>query len=412
MKTISELVHAIIRMRETDKRMMSLLAVCPNSKAVLEAAVNAAAKNRSPMLFAATLNQVDRDGGYTGWTQTQFVAELRSYAEQIGWDGPLYPCLDHGGPWLKDLHRLEELTFEATMNEVKQSITACLEAGYQLLHIDPTVDRDLPESEPVPIETVVARTIELISYAEAERERRGLPPIAYEVGTEEVHGGLADLKRFHRFLQELHDSLNAGNMADVWPCFVVAQVGTDLHTTTFDTQIARSLYKIVAPLGSLVKGHYTDWVDNPYDYPNTGMGGANVGPEFTAEEYLALRELCNKEETLCRNRIGLSSSNLMNVLEQVVVDSGRWMKWRVPEEDGLDFFELSPERRAWLTQTSVRYIWTHPKVVTSRSHLYDNLAYEMPDPHGYVVNRIEIAIDKYIKAFNLSDSLTIFESQI
>ena len=409
MKTISELVHAIIRMREAGKRMMSLLAVCPNSKAVLEAAVNAAAKNRSPMLFAATLNQVDRDGGYTGWTQTQFVAELRSYAAQIGWDGPLYPCLDHGGPWLKDLHRLEELTFEETMNEVKQSITACLEAGYQLLHIDPTVDRDLPENEPVPVETVIARTIELISYAEAERERLGLPPIAYEVGTEEVHGGLADLKRLHQFLQELRDGLDVCNMADVWPCFVVAQVGTDLHTTTFDPQIARSLYKTVAPLGSLAKGHYTDWVDNPYDYPRTGMGGANVGPEFTAEEYLALRDLCDNEETLCRNRIGLSSSNLMNVLEQVVVDSGRWMKWRVPEEDGLDFFELSPERRAWLTQTSVRYIWTHPKVVASRSHLYDNLAQEMSDPHEYVVNRIEIAIDKYIKAFNLYDSLTIFD---
>jgi hypothetical protein len=31
----------------------------------------------------------------------------------------------------------------------------------------------------------------------------------------------------------------------------------------------------------------------------------------------------------------------------------------------------------------------------------------MPDPHVYVLERIERAIDKYINAFNLFDSLTL-----
>ena len=41
---------------------LALVAVCPNSAAVLEAAVAVAARTNAPMLFAATLNQVDRDG--------------------------------------------------------------------------------------------------------------------------------------------------------------------------------------------------------------------------------------------------------------------------------------------------------------------------------------------------------------
>jgi len=63
MKRIDEWVRALIRLRETSGRKMTLLAVCPNSAAVTEAAVVAARRGRAPMLFAATLNQVDRRPG-------------------------------------------------------------------------------------------------------------------------------------------------------------------------------------------------------------------------------------------------------------------------------------------------------------------------------------------------------------
>lgn len=406
MRTLSALVRKIIDLRRQGIQL-TLLAVCPNSAAVLEAAVLAAKQNRAPMLFAATLNQVDRDGGYTGWTQAAFVSAMREYARQHGWDGPLYPCLDHGGPWLKDLHALRGLSLDETMREVKASLTASLEAGYTLLHIDPTVDRTLPPGAPLPIEQVVARTVELIAHAEAERERRGLPPVDYEVGTEEVHGGLVDYDAFTRYITGLREALAARGLAHVWPCFIVAKVGTDLHTTFFDPETASRLVDFVAPTGALIKGHYTDWVENPRAYPASGMGGANIGPEFTAEEYLALADLTEKEAALCRYRPGLKPSRFMQVLEQAVIDSGRWQKWLQPDEVGCAFVELSAERRAWLAQTGARYIWTAPPVVAARQQLYDNLRRAMPDPHGYVVARIAESIDRYMTAFNLFDSLTL-----
>ena len=96
--------------------------------------------------------------------------------------------------------------------------------------------------------------------------------------------GLADETVFDTFIAELKAGLKACGLDDVWPCFIVGKVGTDLHTVTFDKEVARKLTAKVAQFGSYIKGHYTDGVLNPEDYPLCGMGAANVGPEFTISE--------------------------------------------------------------------------------------------------------------------------------
>ena len=405
MLDLKTLLKQIAALRQREGKHVTLLAACPNSAAVLEAAVKCAAVNNAPMLFAATLNQVDRDGGYTRWTPAEFVRQVHVFAEKYAWEGPLYPCLDHGGPWLKDRHTLDGLTFAQTFAEVKLSLTACLEAGYQLLHVDPTVDRSLSPGAPVPIETVVARTIELIAYSESQRQRLGLPEVVYEVGTEEVHGGLVDFNNFNAFLVGLRQGLDECGLSQAWPGFVVARVGTDLATSFFDPEVARLAVEAVAPYGSLIKGHYTDWVENPQAYPASGMGGANVGPEFTAEEVRALQMLCETESELCHQEPQIKLSHFMPALEQAVIDSGRWKKWLEPAEKGKEFRRLAPARRTWLVETGARYIWTEPAVEAARQKLYNNLHPVMPDPHEFVVDRIVATMDKYVEAFNLMDLL-------
>jgi len=410
--TIQEIIPRLIQLRRAQDIQITLFAACPNSAAVLEATVLVAARNQCPMLFAATLNQVDRDGGYTGWTPAAFVAEIDHYRKKYACTSPLYPCLDHGGPWLKDSHTRDHLGLAESMEEVRQSLTACLQAGYALLHIDPTVDRTLASDAPVPIALVVERTVALIEHAETERLRLGLPPVAYEVGTEEVHGGLVDMDNFTDFLVGLRTELERSGLLSAWPSFIVGKVGTDLHTSYFDPESARTLHTTVVPYGSLIKGHYSDWVENPEDYPATGMGGANVGPEFTAAEYLALAELAIRERDLLRTQPDAQPSRLLEALEGAVERSNRWQKWLQPNEQGVEFANLAPDRRAWLVQTGCRYIWTDPAVVAERARLYANLRPLLADANAFVVERIALAMERYVTYFHLFGCLPLLEGRM
>lgn len=176
--------------------------------------------------------------------------------------------------------------------------------------------------------------------------------------------------------------------------------------------MAGSLYRQVAPRGSLIKGHYTDWVANPADYPASGMGGANVGPEFTKAEFDALLDLSAQEEDLLKRHPGWEASGFMETLEEAVIASGRWMKWLQEGEIGLEFHEIDNDRRLWLLQTGARYMWSDPKVQQARSRLYSNLKSITPDPHRIVVESVLLSIEKYIEAFHLRDSLPLFEQAI
>ncbi|MDV3308003.1 MAG: class II D-tagatose-bisphosphate aldolase, non-catalytic subunit [Cyclobacteriaceae bacterium] len=381
----------------------TFLAVCPNSSTVIRAALRTAKRNNAPIKFAATLNQVDLDGGYTGFTPEQFVRSIRKEAQLINFNGPVIIAIDHGGPWLKDLHRQEQWSLEQSMSAVKRTFEAAIDAGYDLIHVDPTVDITVPPGETIQIEVVVRRTVELIAHAETFRKSKKLPRIAYEVGTEEVHGGLADMNAFKTFLEQLKTLLFRNELDDAWPCFVVGKVGTDLHTTVFDPEVARKLSSIAARYGSVIKGHYSDNVSNPHEYPNSGMGGANVGPEFTEQEYAGLVELCDLEEGLVKKGLVVRPSNLVHILREAVVRSGRWKKWILPGESADDFFANSLERQSWLIKTGCRYIWENPEVVAARMRLYRNLEMNGFDAEEILLSHIEKSMDKYFHKLNLVD---------
>ena len=381
----------------------SILAVCPNSIAVLRAALRSAKRNNAPVKFAATLNQVDLDGGYTNMTPHEFVNTIREEARRINLKSPVIVAVDHGGPWLKDTHRIENWTYEQATSGIKASFEAAIDAGYDLIHIDPTVDNTLKDGETISIDLVAERTLDLIDHAETFRRKNGYDRISYEVGTEEVHGGLADMTVFNRFLNLLKTGLEKRNLRDVWPCFVVGKVGTDLHTSLFDASVAIDLVLAAQPFGSFIKGHYSDNVDNPEDYPASGMGAANVGPEFTEKEYEALVELDNIEKHLFVKGEILKRTDIKSVLWNAVIRSDRWKKWLQAGESKTDFHANSPKRQEWLIKTGCRYIWEDNDVVACRSKLTENLKAKGIDTDFIVSSSIEHAMDRYFEKFNLKD---------
>jgi len=395
------ILKRIDELEEQDGIKRTIFAACPNSISVIKAALRAAKRWNSPIKFAATLNQVDTDRGYTSLTQEEFVNGIKQEAHRINLNVPVIVAVDHGGPWLKDLHTIEKWSFEKSFNAVKKSFEASIKAGYDLIHVDPTVDITLPKGENISIETVANRTLDLIAHTEQYRKAGRFARIAYEVGTEEVHGGLADIATFHKFLELLKTGLKDRGLKEIWPCFVVGKVGTDLHTTTFDSETAKMLTAIAREYGSVIKGHYSDGVTNPEAYPLSGMGAANVGPEFTEKEYEGLLELEQLEKTLFNQRKVADRSQISLVLRDAVVNSGRWKKWLNSGEDSVNFDMISPERRNWLIGTGCRYIWQNPEVIASRMQLYGNLDSKGILAEEIVLSHIESAMDKYFAAFNL-----------
>ena len=401
MPKTENLLHRIDQLEKETGVRRTIFAACPNSPAVISASIRAAKRNNAPIYFAATLNQIDCDGGYTGMTQAEFTRLIRFEVERNHFTGPVIIAIDHGGPWLKDRQRTEKWSVKDAMDGVKKSFEAAVLAGYDLIHVDPTVDINVPKGEIIDIHVVAARTVELIDHVEKFRKQKGLPAISYEVGTEEVHGGLADEKTFDTFISELKKGLVNVGLPDVWPCFIVGKVGTDLDTTVFDPVVAKTLTAKVRPLGSYIKGHYTDDVANPEEYPLCGMGAANVGPEFTMSEYRALCELEEMEIAYEKEGRVAVLSHMKEVLLKAVHESHRWEKWLHEDEKGKDLCELTEVRQDWIVATCCRYIWQQPAPLAARGFLYANLTRLGVDPEQIVLSRIERDMDKYFRAFNL-----------
>ncbi|MHB1377675.1 MAG: class II D-tagatose-bisphosphate aldolase non-catalytic subunit [Candidatus Humimicrobiaceae bacterium] len=381
----------------------TLFAICPNSFNVLKAALRASKRANSPVMFAATLNQVDIDKGYTGWTPKDLIRIINEESQRIGLMVPVIVGIDHGGPWVKDIQITEKWDFKKAMSWTKKSFEAAIMAGYDLIHVDPTVDIS---GESISIETVVNRTIELIHHSEIFRKKNNKPPISYEVGTEEVKGGIADLSVFKKFLRLLKDGLREKGIDYAWPSFVVGKVGTDLHTTEFDSTVAKEIAEITSANNTNLKGHYTDFVISLDKYPKAGVAAANVGPEFTAVEYEGFNELCELEEKLYSKNMIARRSDYIHILEKAVIDSNRWKKWLKSGEK--DLYSIRQDRKDMIIKTSARYVWEQPGVKASQIQLFKNLEQNGYDPENWILLKIEKAMDKYFRAFNLIDINNMF----
>jgi hypothetical protein len=100
MKPLNEVVRRIIELRE-EGIQLTLLAVCPNSAAVLEAAVKDS-ENNMPMLLrvpGGPRGGYRLDGPRRSWSNSGF-------ARKYNWDSPVLPG---SGPWLEGLHALRGL---------------------------------------------------------------------------------------------------------------------------------------------------------------------------------------------------------------------------------------------------------------------------------------------------------------
>jgi len=409
-KPVRSLREVVSILQEKDLRT-TLLGIGPMSEVVIRATLELARDMDFPVMLIASRNQIDSislGGGYVmGWDQKAFSQAIQKTADEVGFDGLLYLCRDHGGPWQRDGEKYSKLPAEEAMRIAKASYLADLEAGFNLLHIDPTKDPHCDGT--VPMETVIERTLELIEYTEEQVQRLNLAAVSYEVGTEETMGGLISPDAFEQFFVELLGELDKRSLPH--PAFIVGQTGTlvkmDRNVGHFDPEAAIQLCQIARKHGLGFKEHNADYL--PLDilgmHPELDITSANVAPEFGVVETKSLLKLAAQEEQSISDGSVLEPSNFASIIQKAALESGRWKKWLVKEEAHLteDDIARSPEKLREITAVCGHYVFDQEDVLSARGKLYNNLmALKIADsPMKNIVDAVKESMVKYVGAFSL-----------
>ncbi len=399
-------------LRETRKKdgFSTLLGIGPMSPMLLRATLELSDERDFPILFIASRNQVDMDefgGGYvSGWDQKRFVAAIADMAKTIGYRGQYYVCRDHGGPWQRDEERRARLPEKEAMERGLRSYYADIDAGFDLLHIDPTKDPDYGEGT-VPMDVVLSRTVELIEKTERYRSEKGLPPIGYEVGTEETNGGLTGAEAFETFIERLCAMLKEKNLPA--PNFIVGQTGTLTRLTEnighYSFENAQKLSAIADAHGMELKEHNGDYLPDGIllMHPALGVSSSNVAPEFGVDETRAYIELAKLEEKLYDIGVVAQKGNLLPVLRKCAVETGRWRKWMVGETASFSVERVLADDQLTgvITDVSGHYTFELPPVAAEIEGLLDRLEAARVPARRYVIDKIKRSIGKYVTAYNL-----------
>ena len=141
--TIRQAVQGMLKLQDSGDHA-TMVGIGPMSPNLIQAVFELARDEDFPPMFIASRNQVDMDemgAGYVnGWDQTRFAADIKKVADEVGYTGPYYLCRDHGGPWQRDEERNAHLPEDEAMELARKSFVADMEAGFDLLMVDPTKD--------------------------------------------------------------------------------------------------------------------------------------------------------------------------------------------------------------------------------------------------------------------------------
>ena len=164
---------------------IGIFSVCSAHPWVIEAAVDQALEDNTPLLIEATCNQVNQEGGYTGMVPMDFRNLVEGIALRKGLpQSRLILGGDHLGP-----NPWKALAPDVAMRAAELMVRAYVKAGFQKIHLDTSMSL---AGDPVPLsnEVIAHRAARLC--AAAEDEAGGVKPV-YVIGTEvPVPGGASE----------------------------------------------------------------------------------------------------------------------------------------------------------------------------------------------------------------------------
>lgn len=373
-------------------RRVTLLGVGPMSKNCVDAAIELANEHDVPLMLIASRRQVDSEelgGGYVNdWTTEDFAA----YVDARDRKQRVILARDHGGPWQNPAEAGQKLPLAEAMASAKRSYEADIRAGFQILHIDTSVDI---HAEPSP-EDILARVFELYEFCHATARSLGRE-VAFEIGTEEQSGVANSLVDLERLLAGVQAHCAHAGLPQ--PAFVVVQTGTKVLETrnvgSFDSpfriagelpaeiQVPRMLnlcrkYKIA------MKQHNTDYLSDETLswHPKLGIHAANVAPEFGVAETRAFVEALRATR----------QAGLLERFLELAHGSHKWDKWMAPGTSATDF------DRAIIAG---HYVFSGPEFGAIKATAASALSGAGLDLDHFLKLKVKAAIFRYLRRFNL-----------
>jgi tagatose-1,6-bisphosphate aldolase non-catalytic subunit AgaZ/GatZ len=366
----------------------TLLGIGPMSKNCVDATIELADQYKTPLMLIASRRQIDSEqfgGGYVeNWTTEKFA----DYVIERDTNQNIILARDHGGPWQNDIEKSQNMNLKDAMQSAKDSYRADIDAGFHMLHIDPSVDiHSQPDTD-----QILERVYELYDFCWSYARQKN-KDIIFEIGTEEQSGSNNTQGELEYTLESMRKFCKSNKMS--FPSFVVIQAGTRVMETknvgSFDSPIRvknelppeiqiPKMINLCNKYGIFMKEHNTDYLstESLRWQPRIGIHAANVAPEFGVSETRAFVNILERN----------NQNDLLNEFLRISYDSKKWTKWM------LNNTNASNKDKSIIAG---HYVFASDECIALKEEARNRIN----GLDEYLKNKVKESIYRYIKAFNL-----------
>lgn len=427
-------MHAMLDLVERHQRgdAAGIASVCSAHPIVIEATLRHALRVGAPLvLFEATCNQVNQDGGYTGMVPADFVRFVHGIADAVGVDRARIALGgDHLGP-----NPWTALPADAAMDKAETMVGGYIAAGFRKIHLDCSM-ACAGDPVPLPEATIVERAVRLCRAAEAAHARAGGEPPVYVIGTEvPVPGGATEAIEGLEVtapdaalatIAAHRDAFAAAGLDDAWTRVIasVVQPGVEFdhhEVVDYAPDAARALSDAITQVpGMVFEAHSTDYQTRAalQALVRDHFAILKVGPGLT----FALREALWALDAIERETVPEGErARLREVAHaRMQAQPAHWRRYYHAQGHQLDL-DLS-----YSLSDRIRYYWPDPEIERARERLFDNLRRHPPsiallgqylphalhalrngratrDPHALVMAHVTTVLDDYHHACHPHD---------
>lgn len=375
-----------------ENRRATLLGVGPMSKNCVDATIELANTYEVPIMMIASRRQIDSEdfgGGYVNnWSTERFA----DYVTDQDKKGKIILARDHGGPWQSEIEKKEKMSLRRAMMSAKSSYKSDIEAGFEVIHIDPSVDIFGSPS----VDDVLDRIFELYEFC-WEVAQKSNRTITFEVGTEEQSGSTNTTDKLQYVLERIFKFCGKNKLPT--PSFVVIQTGTRVmemrNVGTFDSPIriagelpaeiqVPKMINMCQKFNIFMKEHNTDYLSTEalQWHPKLGIHSANVAPEFGVSESQAFLNV------LIENNMGALADQFI----QVAYDSRKWEKWMLPD---------TKAGKKEMALIAGHYTFSTPEFIEIKKMAQSHLIKKGIDLDEVLKNCVKTSILRYLTSFRL-----------